>query len=438
MTIRILVADDSITIQKIVAMAFENEDAEVEGIGDGQEAFDKVPDFKPDIVLADVDMPGLDGFELCQKIKGNPELANIKVLLLASDFEDFDESRFNECQAENHISKPFKSDDIVQMVTQVMAGEGATDTAVSHDSVEEKDDEPSLEELLESVERLSTDSMEMANDPIEDVSPPTELVESVEEEAVPPFEEQLEEESLEEPSAAIDNDILSQMMQDVESEISSEPTPVAPSNDDVLGEMIQEVETQLEEEISEPELATEEPAALEDEESFEEDFEVYAEVRPQKMESFDDLDSAFKEIVSGDAKQQPVEIKEAGMSVLGGIVPEPEDLLEKMAPGAFSGAERRPHNPEEIREHLNADSSSLEPTRFQSAPSYENSDDRFIQVAGEQVREILERSLDNSLQKEVSGLSDILVKTIREVVREITPEIARSIIREEIDKIKKI
>ena len=434
MTIRILVADDSITIQKIVAMAFENEDAEVEGIGDGQEAFDKVPGFKPDIVLADVDMPGLDGFELCQKIKGNSELANIKVLLLASDFEDFDEGRFKESQAENHISKPFKSDDIVQMVTQVMKGESALETAVLPDSVEEKDDEPSLEELLASVERLSTDSMEMADDPIEDVSPPVELVESVKEEAVPPFEEH--EEIIEEPSTAIDDDILSQMMQDVESEISSEPTPIVSSNDDVLGEMIQEVETQLEEGIPEPELAPEEPV-LEDEENFEEDFEIYAEVRSQKMESLDDLDSAFKEIVSGDTKQ-PVEMKEAGMSVLGGIVPEPEDLLEKMAPGAFSGAERLPHSSEEIREHLNADTSSSESTRYQNSPNYENSDDRFIQVAGEQVRQILERSLDSSLQKEMSGLSDILVKTIREVVREITPEIARSIIREEIEKIKKI
>ena len=45
MTLRILVADDSITIQKIVAMAFANEDVEVEGIGNGQEAFDKIPDF---------------------------------------------------------------------------------------------------------------------------------------------------------------------------------------------------------------------------------------------------------------------------------------------------------------------------------------------------------------------------------------------------------
>jgi CheY-like chemotaxis protein len=435
MTIRILVADDSITIQKIVAMAFENEDAEVEGIGDGQEAFDKVPGFKPDIVLADVDMPGLDGFELCQKIKGNSELANIKVLLLASDFEDFDEGRFNECQAESHISKPFKSDDIVQMVTQVMTGESASETVVLPDSVEEKDDEPSLEELLESVERLSTDSMEMTNDSVEDISLSDELVESMDEEVVPSIEEP--EEIIEESSTVIDDDILSQMIQDVASEINSEPAPIVSNDDDVLGQMIQEVETQLEEQVpAEPELAIEEPV-LEEQDSFEEDLEVYAEVRPQKMESFDDLDSAFKEIVSGDAKQ-PVEIKEVEMSVLGGIIAEPEDLLEKMAPGAFSGAERRPHSSEEIREHLNEDQSSFESTRYQNSPNYENTDDRFIQVAGEQVRQILERSLDSSLQKEMSGLSDILVKTIREVVREITPEIARSIIREEIDKIKKI
>jgi hypothetical protein len=223
------------------------------------------------------------------------------------------------------------------------------------------------------------------------------------------------------------------MIQDVESEISSEPAPIVSSNDDILGEMTQAVETQLEEQALEPEFPSKEPV-FEDEDSFDEDFEVYAEVQPQKMESFDDLDSAFKEIVSEDVKQ-PVETKEATISVLGGIVPEPEDLLEKMAPGAFSGTEKRPHSPEEIREHLNANV-SLESTHYQTSPNFENSDDRFIQVAGEQVRQILERSLDGSLSKEMSGFSDILVKTIREVVREITPEIARSIIREEIEKIK--
>ena len=116
MAFRLLVADNSVTIQKIVSIAFENEDVEVEGVGDGQEAFDRIAKFNPDIVLADVDMPGLNGFELSTKIKGSPETNNIKVLLLASDFEGFDEQRYQTCGANNHISKPFKSDDIVKMV----------------------------------------------------------------------------------------------------------------------------------------------------------------------------------------------------------------------------------------------------------------------------------------------------------------------------------
>ena len=97
-------------------MAFENEDMEVEGISNGQEAFDRIAEFNPDIVLADVGMPGLDGFEMSAKIKEAPETSGIKVLLLASDFEDFDEQRYQACGADNHISKPFKSDDIVSMV----------------------------------------------------------------------------------------------------------------------------------------------------------------------------------------------------------------------------------------------------------------------------------------------------------------------------------
>ncbi|MDE0849195.1 MAG: response regulator, partial [Nitrospinaceae bacterium] len=160
MTSRLLVADDSSTIQKIVSMAFEIEDVEVEGIGNGQEAFDRISKFNPDIVLADVDMPGLDGFELSAKIKESPETSAIKVLLLASDFEEFDEQRYQECGADNHISKPFKSDDIVAMVKSLLgtSDEGSvelTDKTVSDQNASEP--EPSLEELLASVEELSAE-----------------------------------------------------------------------------------------------------------------------------------------------------------------------------------------------------------------------------------------------------------------------------------------
>jgi CheY-like chemotaxis protein len=145
MTSRLLVADDSITIQKIVSMAFEIEDVEVEGIGNGQEAFDRISQFNPDIVLADVDMPGLDGFELSAKIKESPETSSIKVLLLASDFEEFDEQRYQNCGADNHISKPFKSDDIVAMVKSLLQTSSGDEGAVMLSGADLVEEEPQEE-----------------------------------------------------------------------------------------------------------------------------------------------------------------------------------------------------------------------------------------------------------------------------------------------------
>ena len=426
MALKILVVDDSTTIQKIVGMAFENEDAEVQGIGDGKEAFDKIMEFKPDIVLADVDMPGISGFQLSKKIKENPDLANIKVLLLASDFEDFDKDRFNRCQAENHISKPFKSDDIVQMVDQVMEGVTAAEIgegSALQERVAEKeknaDDEPSLEELLESVEKLSTDSVDIAKDPIEepkDFPQPVELEGTTQELEEPKQKEKINEEQ----STDID--------------------------DDILGEMTQELEIEIEKKSSTSPAPEKEEPVMEDQ-TFSD--EVYAEVQTGKVENLDDLDSAFKEIVAGEKKQQQQaatsKTKKSEMSLLGGIIPEPEDLLERMAPRAFSESGRRSYTQEEINENLSAktDLSSLKSTHYSDASNvqemeYSNKDDRFIQVTGEQVRDLLGKSLDSSLQQEMSGLSDIIVKTIREVVREIAPEIARSVIREEIEKIKNL
>jgi len=122
MTSKILVADDSITIQKIVAMAFENEDTVVEGIGNGKEAFSRLSEFQPDIVLADVDMPGINGFELSKKIKESPEFGSIPVLLLASDFEVFNNDLFLDSRADDHITKPFKSEEIIKMVKSRLQG----------------------------------------------------------------------------------------------------------------------------------------------------------------------------------------------------------------------------------------------------------------------------------------------------------------------------
>ena len=149
--------------------------------------------------------------------------------------------------------------------------------------------------------------------------------------------------------------------------------------------------------------------------------------------------------MGGSSQQVNQEYKRSELSSLGGIVPEPEDLLEIIAPGAFSEVGRRPVTQEDIKENLDYISGfseqdrDLDPRNLRSKDwSCESEDDRFSQVIAEEVRQVMKRALSTSLEQEFFGLSEVILKTIREVVREVTPEITRKVIREEIEKIKKI
>ncbi len=459
MTSRLLVADDSITIQKIVSMAFEIEDVEVEGIGNGQEAFDRISQFNPDIVLADVDMPGLDGFELSAKIKKSPETSAIKVLLLASDFEEFDEQRYQECGADNHISKPFKSDDIVAMVKSLLEGSSGDEGAVmlsGADLVEEEpqEEEPSLEELLEAVEKLSTEGGEFSSSDDEVSAEALEQPLSVEDETT-----ELMDEELIEPMELSQSPDSPEPLEDL---AGLEPEKeLAFTDDDIMDQMIRGVE-ELRESVQPPGSPEEEVFPFEEEEPdserpqeevlvFAEEPEIFAEIRPRKLDNLDELDSTFKEIVLGGGGSPAHHEEQANpteLSSLGGIVPEPENLLERIAPGAFSEVGKRPATPEDIKENLDAISGFSDQSQDREVSSlhynmrsenwgYEAGDNPFTQAIADEVKQLLQRSLGSSLEKEVSGLSEAILKTVREVVREITPEIARRVIREEIEKIKK-
>ena len=90
---KILLADDSITIQKVIELTFSDEDFEVVTVGNGRLAIEKVQEVRPDVVLCDIIMPEKDGYEVCEFIKKNPGLAHVPVLLLTGAFEPFDQER---------------------------------------------------------------------------------------------------------------------------------------------------------------------------------------------------------------------------------------------------------------------------------------------------------------------------------------------------------
>ena len=122
----LLLADDSVVIQKLVGLSFANEDVEIVTTDNGDDAVVKAREITPDVVLADVVMPGKSGYEVCEAIKQDPALAHIPVLLLTGTFEAFDEARATAAGATGQITKPFEAQALVERVNEVMNAPAAT------------------------------------------------------------------------------------------------------------------------------------------------------------------------------------------------------------------------------------------------------------------------------------------------------------------------
>ena len=106
---KLLLADDSITIQKVVGLTFADEGVRVVSVGNGREAIERLEEVAPDIVLADVFMPEMSGYQVCEYIKQNEKLSHIPVMLLVGSFEPFDEAEARRVGADDTLTKPFQS-----------------------------------------------------------------------------------------------------------------------------------------------------------------------------------------------------------------------------------------------------------------------------------------------------------------------------------------
>lgn len=116
----ILVADDSVTIRKVIGMIFSTEDVQLTMVDNGLDAIGKARELRPDLVIADVTMPGKSGYEVSEAIKSDPSTQGIPVLLLAGTFEPFDENRANASGADSHIAKPFESGALLEKVRSMV------------------------------------------------------------------------------------------------------------------------------------------------------------------------------------------------------------------------------------------------------------------------------------------------------------------------------
>ncbi len=117
---KLLLADDSVTIQRVIELTFADEDVEVTTVGDGQLAIDRLDVDPPDIILADIDMPKRDGYEVAAYVKSRPKLAHIPVVLLTGAFEPIDQARAAAAGSSDVLAKPFEPQMVINRVKELL------------------------------------------------------------------------------------------------------------------------------------------------------------------------------------------------------------------------------------------------------------------------------------------------------------------------------
>jgi CheY-like chemotaxis protein len=122
MSKKLLLADDSVTIQRVIELTFSGEDVQVLTASDGEEAVARIAADKPDIVLADIGMPKRSGYDVSAFVKGKPELSHIPVLLLAGAFEPVDEAKAKEVLCDGILVKPFEPQQVIARVRELIGG----------------------------------------------------------------------------------------------------------------------------------------------------------------------------------------------------------------------------------------------------------------------------------------------------------------------------
>jgi CheY-like chemotaxis protein len=120
MSKKILLADDSITIQKVVELTFSDGDYEVTAVNNGARAIQKLSEMRPDIILSDIIMPEKNGYEVCEFVKSHPDYRNIPVVLLTGTFEPFDPDRADKAGCDAVVTKPFESQSLIHKVEELI------------------------------------------------------------------------------------------------------------------------------------------------------------------------------------------------------------------------------------------------------------------------------------------------------------------------------
>ena len=117
---KILIADDEPNIVVSLEFLMKRSGYQVKAAGDGEEALRLLEDFRPDLILLDVMLPLRDGFEVCQKIRNNPDWKNLKIVMLTAKGREVETAKGLALGADAYITKPFATKDLLANVQRLL------------------------------------------------------------------------------------------------------------------------------------------------------------------------------------------------------------------------------------------------------------------------------------------------------------------------------
>lgn len=129
---RILIVDDDANIAELISLYLMKECYETLIVGDGEEALRVFPEFHPNLVLLDLMLPGIDGYQVCQKLRTSSQ---VPIIMLSAKGEIFDKVLGLELGADDYMIKPFDSKELVARVKAVLRRYQAAPSGASHSSV---------------------------------------------------------------------------------------------------------------------------------------------------------------------------------------------------------------------------------------------------------------------------------------------------------------
>jgi DNA-binding response OmpR family regulator len=122
---RILVVEDEESLLKLESILFTSKGYQVTGVRDGNAALEAISKERPDLVVLDVMLPGLDGFEVCRAIKASAQTSSIPVLMLTAKKSSNDLERGKLAGADAYLTKPFKSVKVLEVIEGLLAAHAA-------------------------------------------------------------------------------------------------------------------------------------------------------------------------------------------------------------------------------------------------------------------------------------------------------------------------